>query len=53
MEKFVIEGGKELKGRVRISGSKNASLPIIFSSILVDSLELENVPKLKDVETAL
>jgi len=53
MEKFVIKGGRELRGKVRISGSKNASLPILFTSILTDRLELDNTPELKDVETAL
>ncbi|SMP07883.1 UDP-N-acetylglucosamine 1-carboxyvinyltransferase [Desulfurobacterium pacificum] len=52
MEKFVIKGGKPLKGKVKISGSKNASLPIIFASILTDSLRLSNVPDLRDVVTA-
>ena len=52
MEKFVVRGGKELKGRVRVSGSKNASLPIIFSSILSGKLKLSNVPDLRDVSTA-
>ncbi len=51
MEKFVIKGGKELKGRVKISGSKNASLPILFSSILSGKLVLRNVPALRDIET--
>jgi len=52
VEKFVIRGGKPLSGKVRISGSKNASLPIIFASILTDSLKLTNVPDLRDVATA-
>ncbi len=52
MEKFVIKGGKPLSGKVRISGSKNASLPIIFASILTNSLKLSNVPHLRDVVTA-
>ncbi|RUM43102.1 MAG: UDP-N-acetylglucosamine 1-carboxyvinyltransferase [Desulfurobacterium sp.] len=51
MEKFVIKGGKELKGRVRISGSKNASLPILFASILTGKLRLSNVPDLRDITT--
>ncbi|WP_163328143.1 UDP-N-acetylglucosamine 1-carboxyvinyltransferase [Desulfurobacterium thermolithotrophum] len=51
MEKFVIKGGRELYGKVRISGSKNASLPILFSSILTGRLKLSNVPDLKDVTT--
>lgn len=51
MYKFVIKGGKELKGKVRVSGSKNASLPILFSSILSGELSLTNVPELRDVDT--
>lgn len=51
MEKLVIRGGKELKGTVKVSGSKNASLPILFASILTGELELSNVPDLKDVDT--
>ncbi|RUM90963.1 MAG: UDP-N-acetylglucosamine 1-carboxyvinyltransferase [Thermovibrio sp.] len=51
MEKFVIRGGRELHGRIRVSGSKNASLPILFSSILSGSLKLSNVPDLRDVST--
>jgi len=52
VEKFVIKGGKELKGKVRISGSKNASLPIIFASILTGKLSLSNVPNLRDIYTS-
>jgi UDP-N-acetylglucosamine 1-carboxyvinyltransferase len=51
MEKFVIKGGKELRGKVRVSGSKNASLPILFAAILSGELHLKNVPDLKDVDT--
>ncbi len=54
MEKLVIEGGKPLEGEVIISGSKNASLPILFSSILVSSpVKLINVPDLRDIQTTL
>ena len=35
MSKFIIQGGKELAGEVRISGSKNAALPIIAATVLV------------------
>ncbi|RUM43229.1 MAG: UDP-N-acetylglucosamine 1-carboxyvinyltransferase [Desulfurobacterium sp.] len=52
MEKFVIKGGRELKGRVKISGSKNASLPILFAGILSGELHLKNVPDLKDIDTS-
>ncbi len=51
MEKFIIKGGRELKGRVKVSGSKNASLPILFASILSEKLLLKNVPALRDIET--
>ncbi len=51
MFKFVIKGGKELKGKVKVSGSKNASLPILFASILSGGIELNNVPRLRDVDT--
>ena len=36
MEKFVIEGGRPLKGEVKISGSKNAALPILAATLLTD-----------------
>ncbi|MGC8553957.1 MAG: UDP-N-acetylglucosamine 1-carboxyvinyltransferase [Candidatus Acidulodesulfobacterium sp.] len=53
MDKMVIEGGFPLIGEVSISGSKNASLPIIVSSIMFDEFdcEIENVPDLEDVKT--
>lgn len=54
MDKLVIEGGLPLRGRVRISGSKNAALPILFASILLDSPVLyTNVPDLRDIHTTL
>lgn len=54
MYKLVIEGGSRLEGQVRISGSKNASLPILMASIMADSdVVLENVPGLKDIHTSL
>lgn len=52
MTVFRIKGGKPLEGSVRISGSKNALLPVMAASILIDSaLVLENVPDLKDMRT--
>ena len=49
MQKLLIKGGKKLSGEVVISGSKNASLPIIISSLLFDdSVQFENVPKVKE-----
>ncbi len=53
MHKFIIRGGNQLKGKVKISGSKNASLPIIFSSILTSQTEIGNVPLLRDTKTAI
>ena len=45
MKKIIIQGGKKLHGTISISGSKNASLPILASSILFDEkVVLENVP---------
>ncbi|QGX40678.1 UDP-N-acetylglucosamine 1-carboxyvinyltransferase [Permianibacter aggregans] len=54
MQKLVIEGGVPLNGDVRISGAKNAALPILFSAILVDgTLSLSNVPHLNDITTTM
>lgn len=53
MQKFRIQGGKALIGNVKISGAKNAALPIILSTILTDeNVVLHNVPNLKDVNTS-
>ena len=52
MEKIIIEGGARLNGTVKISGAKNAALPILLSSILTDKEnKIHNVPNLKDVDT--
>ncbi len=52
MEKFVIEGGKKLSGEIRVSGSKNATLPVLAATLLTDSVcEIRNVPKLRDTMT--
>lgn len=54
MKKFVIQGGTALKGEVEISGSKNACLPIIASTLLVKGETiLHNVPLLRDIETMI
>jgi len=54
MEKIVIEGGAPLQGEVKISGSKNATLPILAATLLTeDPCELHNVPKLRDTNTML
>ena len=52
MEKIIIEGGVKLNGTVKISGAKNAALPILLSSILTNKEnKIHNVPNLKDVDT--
>ena len=52
MEKFVIEGGRKLSGEIKVSGSKNATLPILAATILTDGVcEIRNVPKLRDTMT--
>ena len=53
MEKLIINGGKRLKGRVKISGAKNAVLPIIAAALLGQDSpsRLEEVPALDDVHT--
>ena len=52
MSKFIIRGGKKLKGEVKISGSKNAALPIIAATVLIKGrTTLYNVPNIQDVQT--
>jgi UDP-N-acetylglucosamine 1-carboxyvinyltransferase len=52
MQKLNIRGGKTLNGSVRISGAKNAALPIISASLLsAEPLALTNVPQLNDIGT--
>jgi UDP-N-acetylglucosamine 1-carboxyvinyltransferase len=52
MDKFVIHGGKKLKGTVQVSGAKNASLALMPASILASGeLHLANTPALRDVAT--
>ena len=53
MESIIIKGGKPLKGTINISGSKNASLPILASAILVKKLQLNNIPYLADINSML
>jgi UDP-N-acetylglucosamine 1-carboxyvinyltransferase len=52
MDKLIIEGGHRLAGEVRVSGAKNAALPILCASLLTpEPLTLTNVPRLNDVRT--
>ena len=52
MDQLVIRGGKSLSGEVRVSGAKNAALPLMAAALLTEEpLELDNVPRLVDVRT--
>jgi UDP-N-acetylglucosamine 1-carboxyvinyltransferase len=52
MDKFVIHGGKPLKGHVKVKGAKNAVLPMMAASVLTnEEIILENVPALTDIDT--
>jgi UDP-N-acetylglucosamine 1-carboxyvinyltransferase len=52
VDKLLIEGGRPLEGEVRVSGAKNAALPILCAALLArEPLVLTNVPRLKDVRT--
>ncbi|HMK14549.1 MAG TPA: UDP-N-acetylglucosamine 1-carboxyvinyltransferase [Burkholderiales bacterium] len=54
MDKLIIQGGVPLSGEVRISGAKNAALPMLCASLLTcEPLKIENVPHLHDVTTML
>lgn len=54
MQKLIIRGGMPLSGEVRISGAKNAALPILCASLLTpETLTIDNVPYLNDVTTML
>jgi UDP-N-acetylglucosamine 1-carboxyvinyltransferase len=54
VDKLVIEGGQPLTGEVRISGAKNAALPILCAALLTaEPLTLTNVPDLHDIQTML
>lgn len=54
MEELLIEGGVPLQGTMRVSGSKNAALPIFFASLLVEgTVVYHNVPHLRDIDTTI
>ena len=54
MQKLIIVGGKKLNGSINISGSKNATLPILAASILSkNKVIIQNIPLVKDVETMI
>ncbi len=52
MEKLIIKGGHPLNGEIKISGAKNAALPILAASLLSSSpVQISNIPHLQDVTT--
>ena len=51
MQKLIIKGGRDLSGKISISGSKNATLPILAASILSNQATIKNVPLVKDIFT--
>ena len=54
LERFIIEGGAQLRGTIRPSGNKNAALPILAASLLTDEpLTVRNVPRIRDVRDML
>jgi UDP-N-acetylglucosamine 1-carboxyvinyltransferase len=54
MDKMIIRGGAPLRGTVELSGSKNATLPILMAAMLTDEpVLIGNVPRLRDVGTAI
>jgi len=54
MDRLFIKGGKQLEGEIRISGAKNAALPIIMASLLTrDATTIGNIPHLHDITTTL
>ena len=54
MDKFLIKGPCKIEGQVFISGSKNAALPILASTILFDkTVTIENLPRVRDIDTML
>jgi UDP-N-acetylglucosamine 1-carboxyvinyltransferase len=54
MDKLIIKGGERLQGEIRISGAKNAVLPIMAATLLADSpVTVRNIPHLHDVTTTM
>lgn len=54
MPKFIVEGGRPLRGTIRPAGNKNAALPMLAATLLTDEpVTLDNVPDIRDVRTLL
>ena len=54
MDKFIVKGPCKIKGEISISGSKNAALPILASTILFEKeVTIKNLPRVKDIDTMI
>ena len=54
MDKFIVKGPCKIKGEISISGSKNAALPILASTILSEKkVTIKNLPRVKDIDTKI
>lgn len=54
MDKIIVDGGRALQGEVRISGAKNAALPILISALLTEGTStFSNVPRLQDIHSTV
>src|SRR6266550_4768307 len=54
MERFIVEGGRRLEGRIKPGGNKNAALPILAACLLTDeAVILRNLPDIQDVRVML
>jgi len=54
MDRLVVQGGERLRGELRVSGAKNATLPVLAAAILADGVTtVRNVPELRDIATML
>lgn len=54
MDKLIVSGGVPLNGEIRISGAKNAALPVLIASLLTDeTLQISNIPHLHDITTTM
>jgi UDP-N-acetylglucosamine 1-carboxyvinyltransferase len=54
MDKLIVTGGNPLRGEIRISGAKNAALPVLVASLLTsETVSIANVPHLQDITTTM
>ncbi len=54
MDKLIVTGGNPLRGEIKISGAKNAALPVLVSSLLTnETVSIGNVPHLQDITTTM